>query len=49
MSEERNVKLFTQDVFDANDKINLYVLGMTDEKQLKKERSTRIKRNYFKD
>ncbi|KKW10876.1 MAG: hypothetical protein UY50_C0025G0048 [Parcubacteria group bacterium GW2011_GWA2_49_9] len=35
MSEERSVNLFIQDVFDAIDKINGYVSGMANGKELK--------------
>ena len=31
MSERRDIKLFIQDVFDAIDKINSYVLNITNE------------------
>ena len=36
MSEKRDVKLFIQDVFDCIDKINSYVSGINDAKELKK-------------
>lgn len=38
MSEKRDVKLFIQDVFDCIDKINSYVYGIVDEKELKKDK-----------
>lgn len=37
MSEKRDITLFIQDVFDSIDKINGYVSGMTDEKELKND------------
>jgi uncharacterized protein with HEPN domain len=38
MSEKRDIQLFIQDVFDCIDKINEYVSGFTDEKELKKDK-----------
>jgi uncharacterized protein with HEPN domain len=40
MSEKRDIALFIQDVFDAIDKINGYVSGATNEKELKNDRKT---------
>jgi uncharacterized protein with HEPN domain len=40
MSEKRDIKLFTQDVFSAIDTINQYVFGIWDEKQLKNDKKT---------
>jgi uncharacterized protein with HEPN domain len=40
MSEKRNVKLFTQDIFDTIDKINGYSSGFKSEKELKNDRKT---------
>jgi len=39
MSEKRNVQLFIQDVFDCIDKIDAYVSGITDEKELKTDKN----------
>jgi len=40
MSEKRSVQLFIQDVFDAIEKINSYVSGITGEKELKNDKKT---------
>ena len=40
MSEKRSVQLFIQDVFDAIDKINGYVSGIADGKELKNDKKT---------
>lgn len=40
MSEKRSVKLFIQDVFEAIDKINSYVSGITDGEKLKNDQKT---------
>ena len=40
MSEKRSVKLFIQDIFDAIDKINDYVSGIANEKDLKNDKKT---------
>ena len=40
MSEKRDVTLFVQDVFDCIEKINSYVFGMVNEKELKKDKKS---------
>ena len=40
MSEKRNVQLFIQDVFDAIEKINSYISGITNERKLKSDAKT---------
>lgn len=38
MSDKRNINLFIQDVFDCIDKINTYVLGMSNGNELEKNK-----------